>query len=116
MKVWELKFYFYPSAGGLKKKLDKALFSREDYSSVIAERAHLRIRVRFYVVSYWFCALSLFETDMVVQAKDDLLRVLAGEIRDKDDDLEAATTRLEVRPKSARSGGAQRAPSNSRPF
>ena len=39
---------------------------------------------------------------MVVQAKDDLLRVLAGEIRDKDDDLEAATTRLEVRPKSAR--------------
>ena len=53
---------------------------------------------------------------MVVQAKDDLLRVLAGEIRDKDDDLEAATTRLEVRPKSARSGGAQRAPSNSRPF
>lgn len=33
---------------------------------------------------------------IVVQAKDDLLRVLAGEIRDKDDDLSAATTRLQV--------------------
>ena len=38
---------------------------------------------------------------MFTQAKDDLLRVLAGEIRDKDDDLEAATTRLEVRTTAA---------------
>lgn len=39
--------------------------------------------------------------DTITQAKDDLLRVLAGEIRDKDDDLEAATTRLEVRTTAA---------------